>query len=84
MIVLMFGMFLFHSAPGERVLPIVMDVETAVEVREPPPPDITQLCRETFDKTADYITGELEGKGSSRKHGEHAGGWWSSHHVSQS
>ena len=37
-------------------------VETAVEVKEPPPPDITQLCRDAFHKTADYLTGELECK----------------------
>lgn len=35
-------------------------METAVEVKEPPPPDITQLCRDAFHKTADYLTGELE------------------------
>ena len=53
---------------GEAVVPTAVDsavdpaVETAVEVKEPPPPDITQLCRDTFHKTADYLTGELEGK----------------------
>jgi len=33
--------------------------ESAAEVREPPPPDVTQLCRDTFHKTAEYINGEL-------------------------
>ena len=53
---------------GEAVVATAVDsvvdsaVETAVEVMEPPPPDITQLCRDTFHKTADYLTGELEGK----------------------
>ncbi|KAK2170477.1 hypothetical protein NP493_1151g00118 [Ridgeia piscesae] len=53
-------------AEGEAVVPTAVDsavdpaVETAVEVKEPPPPDITQLCRDTFHKTADYLTGELE------------------------
>ncbi|KAK2160738.1 hypothetical protein LSH36_127g06053 [Paralvinella palmiformis] len=34
-------------------------IESAAEVREPPPPDVTQLCRDTFHKTAEYINGEL-------------------------
>jgi len=34
-------------------------VEPAVEVKEPPPPDITELCRDTFTKAALYVHGEL-------------------------
>lgn len=37
------------------------EVEVAVEVKEPPPPDVVQLCRETFQKSAEYLHGELEG-----------------------
>lgn len=37
-------------------------IETAMEAREPPPPDVVKLCRETFQNTADYLKGELEGK----------------------
>ena len=36
-------------------------VETATEAKEPPPPDISQLCAETFRKTAEYLEGELAG-----------------------
>ncbi len=36
-------------------------VETATEAKEPPPPDISQLCTDTFRKTADYLEGELAG-----------------------
>ncbi|KAJ8318017.1 hypothetical protein KUTeg_003108, partial [Tegillarca granosa] len=36
-------------------------IEPAQEVKEPPPPDVIQLCRETFLKTAEYLRGELEG-----------------------
>ncbi|XP_064617630.1 biogenesis of lysosome-related organelles complex 1 subunit 2-like [Liolophura sinensis] len=35
-------------------------IETAMEAREPPPPDVVKLCRETFQNTADYLKGELE------------------------
>ncbi|ELT93760.1 hypothetical protein CAPTEDRAFT_152254 [Capitella teleta] len=28
-------------------------------MKEPPRPDITDLCRDTFTKTADYLHGEL-------------------------
>lgn len=28
---------------------------------EPPPPDVVELCRETFQKTSEYLKGELEG-----------------------
>ncbi|CAL1529847.1 unnamed protein product, partial [Lymnaea stagnalis] len=27
----------------------------------PPPPDVVELCRETFQKTAEYLRGELDG-----------------------
>ncbi|XP_011454403.1 biogenesis of lysosome-related organelles complex 1 subunit 2-like isoform X2 [Crassostrea angulata] len=37
------------------------EVEVAEEVKEPPPPDVVQLCRETFQKSAEYLHGELEG-----------------------
>jgi len=36
-------------------------VETATEVKEPPPPDVAELCRATFQKTADFLQGELAG-----------------------
>ncbi|OWF40352.1 biogenesis of lysosome-related organelles complex 1 subunit 2-like [Mizuhopecten yessoensis] len=36
-------------------------VETASEAKEPPPPDVVHLCRETFQKTAEYLRGEMEG-----------------------
>ena len=29
--------------------------------REAPPPDVVELCRETFQKTSEYLKGELEG-----------------------
>ncbi|KAL5019421.1 hypothetical protein ScPMuIL_005143 [Solemya velum] len=36
-------------------------VETATEAKEPAPPDVIQLCSDTFQKTAEYMQGELEG-----------------------
>lgn len=39
----------------------MIEVEVAEEVKEPPPPDVVQLCRETFQKSAEYLHGELEG-----------------------
>ena len=27
-----------------------------------PPPDVVELCKETFQKTAEYLQGELDGK----------------------
>ena len=34
-------------------------VDSATELVEPPPPDITDMCRETFTKTSEYLKGEL-------------------------
>ena len=44
---------------GLFCLELEASVETATEAREPPPPDIADLCRETFRKTAEYMQGEL-------------------------
>ena len=38
---------------------VISHVETATEAKEPPPPDVTSLCRETFHKTGEYLSGEL-------------------------
>ncbi|KAL4239341.1 biogenesis of lysosome-related organelles complex 1 subunit 2 [Mactra antiquata] len=35
--------------------------DVGVETNPPPPPDVVELCRETFKKTAEYMKGELEG-----------------------
>ncbi|XP_064626710.1 biogenesis of lysosome-related organelles complex 1 subunit 2-like [Lineus longissimus] len=35
------------------------NVDTAVEVKEPPPPDVAELCRDAFEKTVDYLKGDL-------------------------
>ncbi|XP_048763903.2 biogenesis of lysosome-related organelles complex 1 subunit 2-like isoform X2 [Ostrea edulis] len=40
---------------------IEKEVEVGEELKEPPPPDVVQLCRETFQKSAEYLHGELEG-----------------------
>ena len=40
-------------------VPASVPLDAATEATEPAPPDITQLCRETFAKTADYLNGEL-------------------------
>jgi len=37
-------------------------VEPAQEAKEPPPPDVVELCKETFQKTAEYLRGEMEGE----------------------
>ena len=34
-------------------------IETGTEILEPPPPDVTELCRDTFTKTSEYLKGEL-------------------------
>lgn len=39
----------------------VADVEESEEAKEPPPMDVVDLCHETFQKTAEYLRGELEG-----------------------
>lgn len=39
----------------------VADVEESEEAKEPPPVDVVDLCHETFQKTAEYLRGELEG-----------------------
>ncbi|KAK7111173.1 biogenesis of lysosome-related organelles complex 1 subunit 2-like [Littorina saxatilis] len=41
--------------------PEVPDVDVAEEAKEPPPVDVVDLCHETFQKTAEYLRGELEG-----------------------
>ena len=46
-----------HISGMEEAKPI----EVAAEVKEPPPPDITQLCQDTFQKTSEYLRGELAG-----------------------
>ena len=43
----------------EHVVHDVEPIEAAIELQEPPPPDISQLCKETFSKTAEYLKGEL-------------------------
>ncbi|KAK7507234.1 hypothetical protein BaRGS_00001169 [Batillaria attramentaria] len=42
---------------GEKV----PEVEESEEAKEPPPVDVVDLCHETFQKTAEYLRGELEG-----------------------
>ena len=43
-------------------------METATEAKEPPPPDISQLCAETFRTTAEYLEGELAGNNFHHDH----------------
>ena len=31
------------------------------DTRGSPPPDVVELCRETFQKTSEYLKGELDG-----------------------
>jgi hypothetical protein len=38
-----------------------IDVEETGEKKQPPPRDVVDLCHETFQKTAEYLRGELEG-----------------------
>ena len=52
---LIFDNYLLEDKPPE------IEVEEGVEAKEPPPTDVVQLCRETFQKTAEYLHGELEG-----------------------
>jgi len=47
------------SAPNENY----DIVEAGEEVKEASPPDINDLCRDTFDKTGKYLQGELAGTG---------------------
>merc|ERR1712150_134931 len=48
------------TAAAAEVAPgVAPPVDAAVEVREPPPPDIQELCRNTFSKTSEYLKGEL-------------------------
>lgn len=37
------------------------EAKNANEMKEPPPQDVVELCRETFKKTSEYLKGELEG-----------------------
>ncbi|PVD39166.1 hypothetical protein C0Q70_01794 [Pomacea canaliculata] len=46
---------------AEQTLPKSPDVEESEEAKEPPPADVVELCHETFQKTAEYLRGELEG-----------------------
>lgn len=32
------------------------------KLKEEPPADVVELCRETFKKTSEYLKGELDGK----------------------
>ena len=53
--------FLLGEAPAQHGGTAPPLVDPASEVKEPPPPDVTQLCRDTFHKTAEYLHGELAG-----------------------
>jgi hypothetical protein len=43
------------------------EAKNANEIKEPPPQDVVELCRETFKKTSEYLKGELEGMMSNFK-----------------
>ena len=53
---------LIHAHVFVVFIIVTHGLETATEVKAPPPPNITELGNKTFKKTAEFLNGELAGK----------------------